>query len=105
MLYDILEELGVPTEQVEYVCRGEPGPDGLQDHIVIHLRVPTSETVGGTTPDTHSRPHGLRSQGWPSPQDEALWGTTLLDASRKTPGRYPEDTTRSVRICMILRFL
>ena len=29
MLYDVLEELGVPTEQVEYVRRGEQGPDGL----------------------------------------------------------------------------
>ena len=54
--------------------------------------------VGGTTPDTHGRPHGLRPQGWPSLQDEALRGTTLLGASRKTLGRYPEDTTRSVRI-------
>ena len=61
--------------------------------------------VGGTTPDTHGRPHGLCPQGWPSPQDEALHGTTLLSASRKTSGRYPEDTTRSVRICMIPRFL
>jgi hypothetical protein len=45
MLYDILDELGVPTEQVEYVCRGKPRPDGLQGHIVIHLRVPTSKTL------------------------------------------------------------
>ena len=45
MLYNVLEELGVPTEQVEYVCCGEPGPDGLQGHFVIHLRVPTSETL------------------------------------------------------------
>jgi hypothetical protein len=29
MLYDILNELGVPTEQTEYVCRGEPRPDKL----------------------------------------------------------------------------
>ena len=29
MLYDILEELGVPTEQIEYIYHGEPGPDGL----------------------------------------------------------------------------
>ena len=29
MLYNVLEELGVPTEQVEYVYHGEPGPDGL----------------------------------------------------------------------------
>jgi len=62
-------------------------------------------SCGGMTPDTHDRPHGLRPQGRPSPQDEALWGTTLLGASRKTPGTYPEDTTRSVRIYMIPRFL
>jgi hypothetical protein len=29
MLYDVLDELGVPTEQIEYVCWGEPGPNGL----------------------------------------------------------------------------
>ena len=45
MLYDVLEELGVPTEQVKYVYHGEPGPDGLQGHIFIHLRVPMSETL------------------------------------------------------------
>ena len=58
-------------------------------------------SCGGMTPDAHGRPHGLRPQGRPSPQDEALRGTTLLGASRMTPGRYPEDTTRSVRIRMI----
>ena len=45
MLYDIVEELGVPTKQVEYVCRGEPRPDGLHGHIIIHLRVPMSESL------------------------------------------------------------
>ena len=54
--------------------------------------------VGGTTPDTHGRPHGLRLQGRPSPREEALRGTILLGASRKTWGGYPEDVTRSVRI-------
>ena len=44
-------------------------------------------------------------QGWPSPQDEALRGMTLLGTSLKTPGRYPKVTTRFVRICMIPRFL
>ena len=29
MLYDVLEELGVPTEQIKYVYHGEPGPDRL----------------------------------------------------------------------------
>ena len=29
VLYDILEELGVPTEQVEYICHGDLGPNGL----------------------------------------------------------------------------
>jgi hypothetical protein len=29
MLYDVLDELGVPTERIEYVCQGKPGPDGL----------------------------------------------------------------------------
>ena len=45
MLYDVLEELGVPIEQIEYIYRGELGPDGLQVHIVIYLRVPASETL------------------------------------------------------------
>ena len=45
MLYNILKELGVPTKQVEYVYHGEPRPNGLQVHIVIHLRVPASETL------------------------------------------------------------
>jgi hypothetical protein len=50
MLYDILDELGVPTEQIEYVCRGDPGPDGLQGHIIMHLKVPASEFV----PELHA---------------------------------------------------
>ena len=62
-------------------------------------------SYGGMTPYTHDRPHGLRPQGWSSPQDEALRGTTLLGAFCKTSGGYPKDTTRSVRICMIPRFL
>ena len=57
--------------------------------------------VGGMTLDTHGRPHGLRPHGLPSPQDEALQGTTLLGASRKILVRYPENATRSVRIRMI----
>ena len=61
--------------------------------------------MGCTTPDTHGRPHGLHPLGWPSPQEEALRGTTLLGAFCKTSGRYPEDTTSSVSICMIPSFL
>ena len=37
MLHDVLEELGVPTKQIEYAYRGEPGPNVLQGHIIIHL--------------------------------------------------------------------
>ena len=37
LLCEVLEELGVPTEQIKYVCHGEVGPEGLQGHIVIHL--------------------------------------------------------------------
>ena len=36
-------------------------------------------SCGGMTPDTHSKLHGLHSQGQSSPQDEALQSTTLLD--------------------------
>ena len=72
-----------------------------QDGVAQRIQGARGLAVGGTTPDTHGRPYGLRSQGRPSPQDEALQGMTLLGVSRKTPGRYPEDTTRSVRICSI----
>ena len=39
--------------------------------------------VGGTTPDTHSRLHGVRRQGWSSPQDKDLWCTVLLGVYSK----------------------
>jgi hypothetical protein len=45
IMYDVLDSLGVPTEQIECVCRGEPGPDGFKGHIVVHLKVPASEFV------------------------------------------------------------
>ena len=40
------------------------------------------------------RPHGLRPQGWPSPQDEALRGTAMLGTSCKLykAGRDPLQT-------------
>jgi hypothetical protein len=42
----MLDSLGVPTERITCVCRGEAGPDGLlQGHIVIHLWVPASAYV------------------------------------------------------------
>jgi hypothetical protein len=50
MLYDVLDELGVPTEWIEYVYRGEPRSDGLQGHIVVHLKVPTNEFI----PELHA---------------------------------------------------
>ena len=62
-----------------------------QDDVAQRVQGARRLVVGGMTPDTHGRPHGLCPQGWPSPQDEALWGTTLLGAFRKTWGRYPED--------------
>jgi hypothetical protein len=45
ILYDVLDSLGIPTEQIEYVCRGEPGPDRFKGHIVVHLKVPASEFI------------------------------------------------------------
>jgi hypothetical protein len=45
ILYDVLDSLGVPTEQIEYVCRGEPGPDRFKGHIVVHLKVRASEFI------------------------------------------------------------
>jgi len=50
MLYDILAELGVPTEQIEYVCQGEPRNNELEGHIVIHLKVLASTTL----PEMHA---------------------------------------------------
>ena len=76
-----------------------------QDGVAQRVQGAQGLAMGDTTPDTHSRPHGLRPQGRPSPQDDALRATTLLGGSCKTSGRYPKDTTRSVRICMIPRFL
>ena len=72
-----------------------------QDGVAQQMQGARGLAMGGTTLDTNGKPHGLCPQGWPSPQDEALWGTTLLGISRKTPGRYPEDTTRSIMIRMI----
>jgi hypothetical protein len=45
ILYDILDSLGIPIEKIEYVCRGEPGPDGFKGHIMVHLMVPASEFI------------------------------------------------------------
>ena len=47
VLFDVLGTLGVHTDDVEYVCRGLPGPNGLQGHTVIVLRVPASTTIPG----------------------------------------------------------
>ena len=64
-----------------------------QDDVAQQVQGARGLAMGGTTLDIHGRPHGLCPHRWPSPQDEVLRGTTLLGASRKTPGRYPEDTT------------
>jgi hypothetical protein len=45
ILYDVLDSLGIPTEKIEYVCWGEPGPDRFKGHIMVHLKVPASEYV------------------------------------------------------------
>ena len=62
-------------------------------------------SCGGYDPRYPWQTTWVRPQRWPSPQDEALRGTILVGAFRKTSRRYPEDTTRYVRICMISRFL
>ena len=72
-----------------------------QDGVAKRIQGTQGLAMGGMTSDTHGRPHGLRPQGRPSPQDEALRGTILVGAFRKTSRRYPKDTARSVRICMI----
>jgi hypothetical protein len=43
ILYDVLDSLGIPTEKIEYVCWGEPGPDGFKGHIMVYLKVPASD--------------------------------------------------------------
>jgi len=61
--------------------------------------------VGGTTPDTHGRSHGLCLQGRSSPQEGALRGTILFGDPRKARRGYPKDVTRSDRIYTIPCFL
>ena len=58
-------------------------------------------SYGGYDPGYPRQTTWATPQGWSSPQDEALWSTALLGTPRKTPGKYPEDTTRSVRIRLI----
>ena len=37
----------------------------------------SNHIMGGMTPDTHGRPHGLHPQRWPSPQDQDVLGKIL----------------------------
>ena len=76
-----------------------------QDGVAQRVQGARGLAMGGTTPDTHGRSHGLCLQGWPSPQEGALRGTVLLDDPRKARRGYPEDVTRSDRIRTILCFL
>ena len=64
-----------------------------QDGIAQWIQGARGLAVGGTTPDTHGRSHGLCLQGRSSPQEGALQGTILLSASRKAWEGYPEDVT------------
>jgi hypothetical protein len=46
ILYGVLDLLGVPTERITCVCRGEARLDRLlQGHVVVHLWVPASAYV------------------------------------------------------------
>ena len=65
----------------------EQAQDGIAQRIQDARRL----AIGGTTPNTDGRPHGLRPQGRPSPQDESL---ARHDAAR----RLPQDT-RYYEIC------
>ena len=69
-----------------------------QDGVTQRVQGARGLAVGGTTPDTHGRPHELCPPEVAQPTRQSLLGH---GASRKTPGRYPKDTTRSVRIRMI----
>ena len=55
-----------------------------QDDVAQRIQGARGLAVGGTPTDTHDRLHGLRSQGWSSPQDEALRSTAR-------PARHRED--------------
>ena len=76
-----------------------------QDGVAQWVQGAWGLAVGGTTPDTHGRSHGLCLQGRPSPQEGALRGTILFGDPRKARRGYPEDVMRSDRICMIPCFL
>ena len=55
-----------------------------QDGVAQWIQGAQGLAVGGTTLDTHGKLHGLRSEGWSSPQDEDLRCTVLLGVYRKT---------------------
>ena len=55
-----------------------------QDDVAQRIQGAWGLAVGGMTPDTHGKLHGLRSYGRSSPQDEDLQCTTLLGVHRKT---------------------
>ena len=52
-------------------------------------------TVGGTTPDTHGRLHGLRRKGCSSPQDEDLRCT--VRTARRVPQDIKDDILKMLR--------
>jgi len=76
-----------------------------QDGVAQRVQGARGLAVGGTTPDTHGRSHGLCLQGRSSPQEGALRGTILFGDPRKARRGYPKDVTRSDRIYTIPCFL
>ena len=47
-LHEVLAELGVPIDQVEYIARGKLAPNStFKGYVAIHLRVPASKTLPG----------------------------------------------------------
>ena len=65
----------------------------VQNGVAQRVQGARGLAVGGMTPDTQGRPHGLHPQGRPSPQDDALWGTTCSVAS----ARHLEDILKILR--------
>lgn len=45
ILYKVLDSLGVPIDQIQYMCRGEVGSKGFKDHIVVRLLILASTYV------------------------------------------------------------
>ena len=72
-----------------------------QDSVAQWIQGARGLAVGGTTPDTHGRLHGLAARCGPAHKTKAYGARYCSACTARYQGRYPEDATRSVRICSI----